>query len=59
MLASKHESLLVWGNALLVLNLGLNILNGIAWLNLKGDAPVGQSLDKFFHFHFHSNGMDN
>ena len=48
MLAGKHESLLVWGNALLVLNLGTDILNGIAWLNLKG-CLVCQGLDKDLH----------
>lgn len=36
MLAGKHESLLVWRNALLVLNHGLDIINGVAWFNLKG-----------------------
>merc|ERR1711923_52087 len=35
LLASEDQPLLIWGNAFLVLNLGLHILNGIRWLNLE------------------------
>merc|ERR1712112_448072 len=38
LLASKDQPLLVWGNSLLVLNLGLDILDGIRGLHLKGDG---------------------
>jgi hypothetical protein len=44
LLACKDEALLVGGNALLVLDLGLNIVDGIARLNLKGDGLAGQGL---------------
>ena len=37
--ASEDESLLVWWNAFLVLDLGLHIVDGVAWFNLQGDGP--------------------
>merc|ERR1712210_183529 len=45
LLASKDQPLLVWGNSLLVLNLGLDILNGVRWLNLQGDGLASEGLD--------------
>merc|ERR1712179_548976 len=47
--ASKDQSLLIWGNALLVLDLGLDIFNGVRSLNLKGDGLSGQGLDENLH----------
>jgi hypothetical protein len=41
LLASKDQALLVWGNALLVLNLGLDIVDGVAGLHLQGDSLAG------------------
>jgi len=38
LLTSKNETLLIWRNSLLILNLGLHILDGIRWLDLKGDG---------------------
>merc|ERR1712141_777177 len=49
LLASKDQTLLVWGDSLLVLDLGLDILNGIAGLNLQGDGLPCESLDKDLH----------
>jgi len=49
LLASKNETLLIWGNSFLVLDLGFNILDGIAWLNLKGDGLPCEGLDKDLH----------
>merc|ERR1712083_502024 len=46
---SKDQSLLIWGNALLVLNFGLHIFNGVRGLNLEGDGLASQSLDKNLH----------
>merc|ERR1712165_447264 len=48
-LASKDQTLLVWGNSLLVPDLSLDILNGIAGLNLQGDGLPCESLDKDLH----------
>merc|ERR1711936_1419334 len=36
--AGKDQPLLVWGNALLVLDLGLDILDGVRRLHLQGDG---------------------
>ncbi|KAI5386649.1 hypothetical protein KIW84_072974 [Lathyrus oleraceus] len=47
--ASKDEPLLVWGNALFVLDLGLDIVNGIRALHLKGDGLSSESLHKDLH----------
>merc|ERR1712156_817496 len=47
--ASKNQPLLVWGNALLILDFGFDILNGVRWLNLKGDGLASQSFDKNLH----------
>merc|ERR1711871_116590 len=49
LLASEDESLLIWGNSFLVLNLGLDSLDGIGLLNLKGDGLSGESLDEDLH----------
>merc|ERR1712045_440856 len=47
--ASKDQPLLVWGNAFFILDFGLDILNGIRWLNLKGDGLACQGLNKNLH----------
>merc|ERR1712200_200549 len=47
--ASKDQPLLIWGNAFLVLDLSLDIFNGVRWFNLKGDGLASQGLDKNLH----------
>merc|ERR1712073_122266 len=49
LLSSKDQPLLVWGDALLVLDLGLHILNGVRRLHLQGDGLPGQCLDEDLH----------
>jgi len=49
LLSSKDQSLLIWGNSFLVLDLGLDILDGIRWLDLKGDGFSSQGLDENLH----------
>jgi len=49
LLASKDEPLLVWGDALLILDLGLDIVNGVRRLNLQGDSLPGQGLHENLH----------
>ena len=49
LLASKDEALLVGWNALLVLDLGLDIVDGIAGLYLQSDGLASQCLDKDLH----------
>merc|ERR1712042_281168 len=46
---SKDQPLLIWGNAFLVLDFGLDIFNGIRWFNLKSDGLASQGLDKNLH----------
>merc|ERR1712012_495098 len=46
---SKDQPLLVWGNAFLVLDLSLDIFNGVRWFNLKSDSLASQGLDKNLH----------
>ena len=41
LLASEDETLLVWRDAFLVLNLGLDVLDGVAGLDLEGDGLSG------------------
>jgi len=43
--ALEKQTLLIRWDTLLVLNLRLNVVDGIGWLNLKGDSLSGQSLD--------------
>ena len=49
LLPSKDQTLLVWWNALLVLNLGLHILNRVTWLDLESDCLAGERLDEDLH----------
>ena len=47
--AGKDQPLLIWGNALLILNFGLDIFNGVRWFNLKGDGLASQGFDENLH----------
>merc|ERR1719450_1791112 len=49
LLTSEDESLLVWWNTFLVLDLGLDIFNGVSWLNIEGDGLASESLDEDLH----------
>ena len=49
MLASEDESLLIGGNAFLVLDLGLDILNGVRRFNVKSNGLSSQGLDENLH----------
>ena len=49
LLASEDESLLIWWDALLVLDLSLHVLDGVAGLDLEGDGFAGESLDEDLH----------
>jgi hypothetical protein len=46
LLSSENQSLLIRRDALLVLNLGLDVINGVRWLHIQCDGLSGQSLDK-------------
>merc|ERR1719515_496758 len=49
LLASEDQPLLVWGDSLLVLDLGLDVLDGVGGLHLKGDSLSSQGLDEDLH----------
>jgi len=49
LLPRKNQTLLVWGDALLVLDLSLHIVNGVGTLNLQGDGLASQCLDEDLH----------
>ena len=49
LLARENKALLVRGNALLVLNLGLDVVNGVGRLDLKGNGLASESLHENLH----------
>merc|ERR1711881_544026 len=49
LLASEDQSLLIWGNAFLVLDLSLDVLNGVGWFDLESDGLASQGLDEDLH----------
>ena len=50
LLAGEDETLLIRGDALLILDFLLDVVDGITGLNLKGDSLACQSLDKDLQF---------
>ena len=54
LLAGKDETLLIGGNALLVLNLGLDVVNGVRRLDIESDGLAGEGLHKDLRSHFAS-----
>ena len=46
LLSGKDETLLVWWNTFLVLDLGLDVFNSVAGFDFKSDSLASQSLDK-------------
>ena len=49
LLSSKDETLLVWGNAFFVLDLGFDIIDGVTWFNFKSDGLPSKCLHKNLH----------
>merc|ERR1711990_145 len=49
LLASEDQPLLIWGDSLLVLDLSLDVLNGVGRLDLEGDSLASQGLDEDLH----------
>jgi len=49
LLSSEDESLLIWRNTFLVLDLSLDILDGVSWLDVQGDGLSGKGLDEDLH----------
>ena len=49
LLSCEDQTLLIRGDSLLILNLGLNIIDGVGRLNIKGDGLPGEGLNKDLH----------
>ena len=51
LLSSKDKTLLIWRNALRVLNLSLDVVDSVGRFHLKpeGDCLAGKGLDKDLH----------
>ena len=49
LLSSEDETLLIGWDAFLVLDLSLDVLNGVRWLDLKSDGLSGEGLDEDLH----------
>merc|ERR1712100_204631 len=49
LLTGEDKSLLIWRNTFLVLDLGLDVLNGVGWLDIKGDGLTSEGLDEDLH----------
>jgi len=50
LLSSKDQTLLIWGNALLVLDFGLDIFNSIGSFDLESDGLARKGLHENLHF---------
>ncbi|KRY05049.1 hypothetical protein T12_10164 [Trichinella patagoniensis] len=49
LLASKDQSLLIWRNAFLILDLCFHVVDGVRAFHLEGDSLAGKSLNKDLH----------
>merc|ERR1712113_684694 len=49
LLTSEDQPLLIRGDSLLILDFGLNILDGVTRLNLEGDCLTREGFDKDLH----------
>ena len=49
LLSGENQSLLVWRDAFLVLDLGLHVFDRVSWLDIQGDGLAGQGLDEDLH----------
>jgi hypothetical protein len=44
LLSGKDKTLLIRGNTFLILDLGLDVVNGIRWLDVEGNGLTGEGL---------------
>merc|ERR1711934_874307 len=49
LLACEDQALLIWWDAFLVLDLGLDIVDGVGGLHIKGDGLASQGLHEDLH----------
>ena len=50
LLAGEDEALLVGRDTFLILDLGLHVVDGVGWLDLKSDGLTSESFDENLHF---------
>ena len=46
LITSEDKSLLTRWNTFFVVDLGLHDLNGVRWLDIKGDGSIGEGFDE-------------
>jgi hypothetical protein len=49
LLTSEDKSLLIWRDTFLILDLSFDVLDGVCWLNIKGDGFTSEGLDEDLH----------
>jgi len=49
LLSSENKTLLIRGDSLLVLDLGLYVIDGVTWLDIEGDGLPGEGLYEDLH----------
>ncbi len=49
LLAGEDKSLLIGRDTFLILNLGLDVIDGVGGLDLEGDSLTGEGLDEDLH----------
>ena len=49
LLSGEDQSLLIWWDSFLVLNLGFHIFDSVSWLNVEGDGLTSKGLDEDLH----------
>jgi len=49
LLSGEDKSLLIWRNTFLVLDLGLDVFDGVCWFNVESDGLSSQGLDENLH----------
>ena len=49
LLSSEDKSLLIWWDTFFVLDLGLDVFDGVCWLNIKSDGFTSESFDEDLH----------
>ena len=49
LLASEDQTLLIWWDAFLVLDLGLDVFNPVCWFDFECDVLASEGLDEYLH----------
>ena len=49
LLTGEDKSLLIGWDSFLILDLGLDVLNGVCWLDIEGDGLTSEGLDEDLH----------